>query len=98
MIFSFSAMLLMFIKTGSGDNFVMVNQLNPLSLNSLIFHLDAMNPKTEVLASLDVFYFWSVGLCAFGFKQLTQSSWVSASLIIILPIVAIKILLLFFAM
>jgi hypothetical protein len=49
--------------------------LQPLSLNSLLFHREAGTPGYAALTYINVMYFWSTALTVLAVKQWSRRSW-----------------------
>ncbi|MFP7722607.1 YIP1 family protein [Lysobacter sp. A3-1-A15] len=63
--------------------------LNPLSLNSLVFGLEAVSPWHGILSSLNLTTLWTIGLLAFGLHVWTGRSWAQAVPAAVLPFAAV---------
>ena len=65
------------------------NQLNPLSVNQLFFHLEIGTPWSGVLDGINVTTIWSIVLLAIGFQSWTGKSRFSSFLIAAAPAIVI---------
>ncbi|MBD8524296.1 YIP1 family protein [Pseudomarimonas arenosa] len=64
-------------------------QLNPLSLNQLFFHLPASDAWAGLLSSIHLPMFWSLFLAFVGYKLWTRKSSATAWTVVLLPYVLI---------
>jgi Yip1 domain len=65
------------------------NQLNPLSLNQLFFHLELNNPWTSLLDSVSVTGLWSMALTVIGFRVWSNKPMAKSIAIVIVPYLVI---------
>lgn len=61
------------------------DQLNPLSLNNLVFNVDAHNKFKTLLDGLDLTILWSWGLMIWGYHLWTKKSLTTSTIIILIP-------------
>lgn len=64
-----------------------LNQLNPVSLNSLFFHLESGQHWAGLLDSLSLLTLWSFILSVIGFHNWSKSTRIVSILIVLLPYV-----------
>jgi hypothetical protein len=81
------AMIANFYLTGTRQ--VAPEQLNPLSLNNLFFHVGPASPYKRILDSIDLTLFWSWVLMIVGYHTWTGRSIVRSALVILAPLVVI---------
>lgn len=81
------AMVANFYLSGSAQ--VAPEQLNPLTLNNLFFHLPADSAYRKLFDSLDLTILWSAVLGVIGYHIWTGRSWGKSVLIILAPTIAI---------
>ncbi len=65
------------------------NQLNPLTLNQLFFHIDLNLPWASLLDSINVCSVWTIVLLVIGFQSWSKKSRVASIAIVLTPIVLI---------
>jgi hypothetical protein len=65
------------------------NQLNPLTLNQLFFHIDLNLPWASLLDSINVCSVWTIILLVIGFQAFSKKSRVASIAIVLAPIVLI---------
>lgn len=61
------------------------SELNPLSLNQLVFHYDLAHPLASLMDSLSVFTFWSMFLLVIGFEVWAKVKRSTAVKVVVLP-------------
>jgi len=71
------------------NNQLGLDQLNPLTINNLFFHLGFESSLKPLLDSLDITLFWTIGLLVLGYKIFTNKSWTSSTIIILFPFVLV---------
>jgi hypothetical protein len=71
----------------NSDGMIGTNDIQPLSLNSLIFQTDG--PFESMLSSLNVLQLWSLALSALGYQHWTGKSLAKSTAIVIAPYVVI---------
>lgn len=64
-------------------------QMNPTSLNALIFHFDIANPWTSLLNSISAVMIWSLVLSVIGFKLWSGRSTGKSAFVVLLPYILI---------
>lgn len=85
-LFTVLAMVVNFLLADSGR--IGPDQLNPVTLNNLVFHAGPDNPFRRML-DLDLMTLWSWGLMVIGYRAWTKRSWASSIAIVLAPMVAI---------
>lgn len=73
----------------SSNGQIMQNEINPLSLNSLLFKIPFGQPGATFLSSVDVTMVWSSILTIIGYKIFSQKSTLFASVVTLSPTVLI---------
>lgn len=68
---------------------ILQNDLNPLSLNSLIFKIPFGQPGSTLLSSIDLTTFWGLALFVIGYKTWTGKPYAQSFLIAAMPFIAI---------
>jgi len=71
----------------NSDGMIGATDIQPLSLNSLIFQTDG--PFASMLSNLNLLQFWSLALSALGYQHWTGKSLAKSSTIVIAPYVVI---------
>jgi hypothetical protein len=66
-----------------------LDEINPVNLNSLLFHFPASEALAGPLTAIDPFTLWAVVLLALGYRQWTGSSLASSVIIACAPTVII---------
>jgi hypothetical protein len=66
-----------------------INQLNPVSLNSLFFHLESGRHWASLLDSISLITVWTVVLSVIGFQAWSKMSRAASVLVVLLPTVVI---------
>ena len=61
------------------------SQINPISLNQLIFHLEPEHSWSALLDNIDLITFWKLSLMIVGFKTWSGRSWLSSALVATFP-------------
>ena len=87
MLFAALASLVSIFLNSNGQ--IMQNQLNPLTLNNLVFHYKFGEPGTTFLSAIDLTMLWSVALNVIGYKTWTGKSTPSAAAIACAPYLVI---------
>jgi hypothetical protein len=64
---------------------IVVEDLNPLSLNALFFKLNASQGLGGHLAAFDLTMLWSIALMTLGYANWTQLSYLKALFLVIAP-------------
>lgn len=64
-------------------------QINPVSLNSLLFHIEMGQRWASLLDSLSLIHFWSWALMVFGFQYWSKSSRATSIFVVLLPYILI---------
>lgn len=72
-----------------GSGRMMPEDLNPVSLNKLVFHVTRPSPYLTLLSNLNLIAFWQIALMVIGFRKLTGASIRSAAAIVCAPYVLI---------
>jgi len=87
-----SFMPMLFTVLASGINIILMSnnqfrldELNPLSFNNLFFRLDFDSGLKPLLDSLDLTLIWIVVLLVVGYQKITNKSWLTSTLIVLLP-------------
>lgn len=83
----FSALVAILNVVLSSNRQFTQTQLDPLSLNNLLFH--SSGPYATMLTSTNVIYIWSAVLMVLGYQHLTSSSLAKAATITLAPTVVI---------
>ena len=65
------------------------SELNPVSLNQLVFHYDMAHPLVSLMDSLSLFTFWSMFLTVIGFEVWAKVKRSTAIKVVVLPYVII---------
>ncbi len=87
---SLAAIALMVVNfTLSPDARLTAMQLNPVTLNNLIFHVGDDNAFKRLLDSIDLTLLWSQLVMIIGYRQWVGRSWLNASLVILTPFVVV---------
>ena len=71
----------------NSDGMISTTDIQPLSLNSLIFQTDG--PFESMLSNLNLLQFWSLALSALGYQHWTGKSLAKSTTIVIAPYVVI---------
>ncbi len=66
-----------------------LNQLNPVSLNSLFFHFESGQHWASLLDSLSLVTLWSIVLSVVGFQAWSRFSRTTSILVVLLPYVVV---------
>jgi hypothetical protein len=76
-------MVVNFFIVGNGQ--IGAEQLNPLSLNNLLFHVGIDSGYKRLLDGLDLSVIWSWGLMIVGYHEWTQRSWLTSGAVVLVP-------------
>jgi hypothetical protein len=68
----------LFILFTSPDGRVLPEQLNAVSMNEILFHLDAKSPWKTMLDSISLILIWCIGLMAVGVRSWTGGTTLSS--------------------
>lgn len=71
------------------DGRLTAEQLNPVTLNNLFFHVGDDSPFKRLLNSVDLTLLWSQLVMIVGYRQWVRRSWLNAALVILAPFVAV---------
>ena len=66
-----------------------MDQLNPVTLNQLFFHIEMGHPWASLLESINIQSIWTAVLLVVGFQAWSKSSRASSIMIVAIPYVAI---------
>lgn len=69
------------------DNRTPPDELNPLTLNNLVFHLDVKHPLKQMLDAVDLTLIWSVVLGVIGYREWMKKSWTASVATMVIPVV-----------
>lgn len=81
------AMAVQILMTSNGQ--LATDALNPLTLNSLMFHLPVSNPWAGLLSAISIPSLWATLVAIIGYKVWTAKSTSISTLIVLLPQVVI---------
>jgi len=65
------------------------SQLNPVSLNSLLFHIEMGRPGASLADSISLFTVWNLALMVIGFQAWTKLSRITSVIAVLTPMVVI---------
>lgn len=65
------------------------SDLNPLSLNQLLFHYEVTHPLAGIMDSLNLTTFWSIFLTVIGYEVWAKASRATALKVVLIPYVTI---------
>ncbi|MFV1983821.1 MAG: YIP1 family protein [Thiohalomonadales bacterium] len=87
---SFMPMLFTVLASGinislMSNNQFRLDELNPLSFNNLFFRLDFDSAIKPLLDSLDLTLIWVMVLLVIGYQKITNKSWLTSTIIVLLP-------------
>ncbi|MFT5320444.1 MAG: hypothetical protein ACI934_000580, partial [Pseudohongiellaceae bacterium] len=71
----------------NSDGMIATSDIQPLSLNTLIFHTEG--PFSSMLSNLNLIQIWSLALSTFGYQQWTGKTLVTSATIVVGPYVLI---------
>lgn len=85
LLFPLGAMQILMASSGQ----LSFSDLNPVSLNQLLFHYDMAHPLTTLLDTLNLTTFWSIFLLVIGFEVWAKVKRSTAILVVIVPFVLV---------
>lgn len=85
LLFPLGAMQILMASSGQ----LGFSELNPVSLNQLLFHYDMAHPLTTLMDTMNLTTFWSVFLLVIGFEVWAKVKRSTAILVVVVPFVLV---------
>lgn len=85
LLFPLGAMQILMASSGQ----LSFSELNPVSLNQLLFHYDMVHPLSTLMDTLNLTTFWNIFLLVVGFKVWAKVKTSTAILVVVIPYVLI---------